>query len=214
MKRIVFSIFTLTLVVTAASSITYSLFADTETQEDNTFATGQIMLEMSNSETMPFDVSGIVMGDSGKGSVTLKSTDGNSDGELTVAVNNFSQFENGCIQPEIDAGDPCGNGDLDLGFRMAMYLDVNQDGVYNQSDGDIELEYSGNTNTTAGLQYARVSQYIGDNWTPFAMSAGDEVDLVIEWSLPTPFNYPKHENIMQTDSLQFDVQMTLEQVTP
>ncbi|MCR4263226.1 MAG: CalY family protein [Candidatus Roizmanbacteria bacterium] len=212
MKRIFISILTLALVSFAVYGATRAQFMDTETSEGNTFAAGQIDLEMGASTSMPFAVSNIMMGDSGEGNITLTSAVGNADGNLTVAITDFVQAENGCIDPEIDAGDPCGAGDLDLGFKMAMFLDVNQDGTYTQADGDIELEYSGNTNTTAGLQYAPASSFVGDSWTPFPMVSGQSVDLVIEWQLPLPFNYPKHENIMQTDSLGFDVVTTLEQL--
>jgi hypothetical protein len=130
-----------------------------------------------------------------------------------VNIANLVQLENGTIEPEVSAGDPGGAGDLGLGLKMAMYLDVNQDGSYNQADGDIELEYSGNTNTTPGLQYALVPSFVGDKWDDvLTMSPGDTIDLVIDWQLPATWSYPKSQDILMTDSLSFDTEASLEQV--
>lgn len=213
MKKILFSIAMIALVSVAVVGATRAYFSDTETVTGNTFAAGSLDLEVGDEVAMPFNVSGILPGDSGEGQVTITSVTGSIDAELDVNITNIVQNENGCLAPEVDAGDPCGGGDLGLGLQMAMFLDVNQDGSYNQADGDIELEYSGNTNTTAGLQFSNIPNFEDKKWDDvMTLSADDEVDLVIQWQLPSTWTYPKSQAILMSDTLTFDVEASLEQV--
>lgn len=219
MKRTVTSILTILAVSVATIGATMAVMYDTETVAGNTFTAGKLDLGLEK-VSMPFSVSDIVPGDSGEGKVTLTSLDGNVDGLLSVSFDNYTQAENGCLEPEIEAGDSgtnCGAGDLGLALQFAIFLDVNQDGVYNEADGDIELEYSGSTNTTSELQFARANQFGnnppgGDEWNDvLQMSAGDEVDLVVLWQFPHN-SYAKPDAIFMTDSLSFDLVATLSQL--
>lgn len=211
LKRTFTSLFTIVAVSAVAFGATMAVMLDTETVAGNTFTAGQLDLELTDAVSMPFNVSDLKPGDSGEGSITLNSLANNMDGDLSVAFTNYSQDENGCLEPEIEAGDPCGAGDLGLVFQLAIFLDVNQDGVYNQADGDIELEYSGNTNTTSGLQFASANSFAGDSWADvLTMVAGDSVDLVVQYNFPHDA-YAKADAIFMTDQLGFDLEMTLEQ---
>lgn len=213
MKRIIASGAVVALMSLAAIGATRAFFVDTEVSEGNTIAAGQIDLILTEDASMPFAVEGIAPGDTGEGFFTISSAVENLDSELDVAFTNYFDYENSCIEPEISAGDPCGNGDLGLGLTMAMFVDVNQDGVYNQADGDIELEYSGNTNTTPGLQFAKTQSFVGDSWDDvLTMVGGDVVDIVVMWNLPSTWSYPKAQTIMMTDSIEFDIEVSLEQV--
>lgn len=211
MKQILLSAFTVFTLVAVVAGGTQAVFTDAETVTGNTFAAGSLDLALGALTSLPFNVSGIVPGDSGNGKVTLTSS-GDVDADLDVAFANFVQNENGCIDPEIAAGDPCDAGDLGLVFQLAVFLDVNKDGTYNQADGDIELEYSGNTNTTPGLQFANANNFVGDSWDDvLEMHDGDSVDLVIQWNFPHNA-YAKADAIFMTDTLGFDVETSLEQV--
>ncbi len=217
MKKLILSVFTILMVSAATFGATQALFSDEETSSGNTFTAGSLNLELLNPVSVPFSVSNIKPGDEGEGQVTLSNT-GNLPGNLNIVLDNFVQDENGCIEPEIKAGDPCGAGDLDLAFRMAMFLDANGDGVYNQADGDIELEYSGNTNTSPGLQFARASDFVGKVWSddlltdlPNGLESGSDMDLVIQWKFLNN-SYAKPDAIFMTDSLSFDITFVLEQL--
>lgn len=219
LRRAFKSLFTIIAVSVVAIGATMAVMFDTETVAGNTFTAGQLDLGLEE-VTMPFSVSDILPGDSGEGKVTLTSLDGSVDGNLSVAFTNYSQAENGCLEPEVEAGDSgtnCGAGDLGLALELAIFLDVNQDGVYNEADGDIELEYSGNTNTTDGLNFARANAFGtdpvgGDEWEDvLQMSAGDTVDLVVMWRFPHN-QYVKPDAIFMTDTLSFDLVATLAQL--
>lgn len=184
-------------------------FSDLEGVENNSFQAGWLDLELGASASLPFSVVDIKPGDTGVGQVTLSSKAGGLDGLLSAKIANYAQDENGCIEPEISAGDPCDAGDLGLALQMAMFLDVNQNGIYDA--GDVELEYSGNTNTTPGLQFANLNQWNGDQWIDvLPMASGDTVDLVIQWRFPHN-SYAKPDAIFMTDKLSFDVVLELKQ---
>lgn len=219
MKRILLSILTIALVASATVSATRAQFSDTETSTGNTFSAGSLDLQLQNPISVPFSVLDIKPGDEGEGKVTLNNA-GNLAGNLDIKITNLVQNENGCLEPEIEAGDPCDAGDLGLVLSMAMFLDVNRDGVYSQADGDIELENSGNTNTTAGLQFAKITSFVGKDWSddllsdlPGGLTPSTPVDLVIQWKFP-PGGYSKPDAIFMTDSLGFDITFILNQITP
>lgn len=202
----------LVVILVMGGSSSGAWFNDLESVPNNVFVADHLDLVLSDHVSLPFSVSNIRPGSSGEGSVTLSTTAGSMPSKINVTVANLQQFENTCLEPEISAGDPCGAGDLGLGLTMAMFLDVNQDGVYNQGDGDIELEYSGNMNTTPGLQFARVTSFNGRSWTALTLNAGDQIDLVVRWSLPATWSYPKSMEILMTDSLSFDIDITAQQI--
>ena len=211
LKKTFTSLFTIVAVAAVTLGATMAVMLDEEAVAGNTFTAGQLDLELTNLVSMPFNVVDLKPGDSGEGSVTLNSLAGSMDGNLSVAFTNYNQSENGCIEPEISAGDPCDAGDLGLVFQLAIFLDVDQDGVYNQANGDIELEYSGNTNTTAGLQFKNANEFAGDSWSNvLTMSAGDSVDLVVQYNFPHD-GYVKPDAIFMTDQLGFDLEATLAQ---
>ena len=211
MKRAFVSIFTIVAVCAVTVGATMAVMFDEEAVVGNTFAAGQLDLTLSNAQSMPFNASGLKPGDTGNGKITLNSLAGNMNGTLDVAFTNYLQAENTCLEPEVSAGDPCDAGDLGLALQFAMFLDRNQDGAYNGTD--IELEYSGNTNTTAGLQFANANVFEGDVWNDvLTMTAGQSVDLVVQYNFPHNA-YVKADAIYMTDSLSFDMKTTLEQAS-
>ena len=206
------SLATIAIVSVVAVGATRAYFVDTESVTGNTFAAGSLDLELDNAVSLPFNVSNIVPGDTGEGKITLTNVDGSLDGDIDVNISNLVEDENGCLEPEVEAGDPCGAGDLGLALKMAMFLDVNQDGIYDQADGDIELEYSGNTNTTAGLQFANVTSFVDKKWDDvMSLTSNQSVDLIIQYEFKENA-YAKPDAIYMTDTLVFDVDTSLEQV--
>lgn len=217
MKKILFSLAVIGVVSTAAIGATWAAFSDTEVIAGNTFAAGSLDLELGDMVSLPFELLGIAPGDTGEGKVTLTAAQG--DGSLDIRITNLVEAEDGCLEPETEAGDSgasCGAGDLGLVLSMTMFLDVDQDGVYNQANGDIELEYSGNTNTTGGLQVAQMRDFEGKDWSDDllvdlpSLATDGPVDLVINWNFPHD-GYAKPDAIFMTDTLAFDVEITLNQ---
>ncbi len=196
---------------------TIAYFSDTETSTGNTFTAGKLDLELGTGTPMPFSVSDLYPGQTGTGKVTLTNVAGSLNGDLDIKLSNFVQAENGLIEPEIAAGDYDNGGDLNLSFVIAAFVDVNRDGVFNA--GDIQLAYDGQQRAYPGFwsgdfHYSSVSTGMLTGWNDvMTMTAGQSVDLVIMWELPTTWTYSNYnQNIVQTDSLGFDVLTSLEQV--
>jgi predicted ribosomally synthesized peptide with SipW-like signal peptide len=213
-KKLSISILAILLVgVLAFGAVAY--FSDTEASTGNTFTAGTLDLQLQNPVNLAFNLEKIKPGDQGDGKVTLHNA-GNLSGDLIVKIQNLVEDENGVLEPETEAGDPGGAGDLGLALKMAMFLDMNGDGAYNA--GDIELEYSGNTNTTAGLQFSSPRNYVGKDWSddlladdmPSGLGPNSSVDLVILWQFPHDA-YVKPDAIYMSDTLSFDINIELKQ---
>lgn len=216
MNKILMSILTIALVSVVVVGATKAWFFDTEVSAGNSFTAGKLDLELGVGNPMPFSVSNLVPGQSGTGKVTLTNTTGSIDGDLDVKLNNLVQSENGLVEPEISAGDYENGGDLWISFGMVGYIDANRDGVFNA--GDIQLAYNGQKAAYPGFwggdfHYASATSNL-TGWNDImTLTAGQSVDLVIMWQVPTDWTYPNYnQNIIQTDSLGFDVQTSLEQV--
>lgn len=204
------------LVSSSAVGATKAYFSDTETSTGNTFAAGKLDLVLGEGEPLPFNVSNLKPGDTGEGKVTLTNTDGGIDGVLDIKIANMVQSENGLTDPELKAGDYENGGDLDLSFGIVGYLDVNRNGVFDS--GDIQLAYNGQKRAYPGFwggdfHYAPVSGNLTGWNDVITLTAGQSVDLVLMYKLPTEWTYTNYnQNILQTDSLGFDVLTSLEQV--
>lgn len=198
-----------------ASAGSMAWFTDTEQIGQSTFTAAYLDLELSDSASLPFVVTNLVPGDSGSDYKTLTNTAGSIDGELDVSITNYVESENDCIEPEVEAGDPGGAGDLHLVLRIAMFIDVNQDQTYNS--GDIELCYEGSQQTYPGnaggnLHYSDPTNFAGRTYDDIiTMTGGSSVDIVVAYNFPHD-TYPKADAIVMTDSLSFDIDVSLEQV--
>ena len=198
-----------------AGAGTMAWFSDPEQAAGNSFTADELNLELSGTHSALFTVADIAPGESGHGTLTLTSTAGSMDGELDVAFTNLVQAENGLIEPEIEAGDYENGGDLYLSLVIAAYIDVNKSGVFDA--GDIQLAYNGQQKAYPGFwggdfHYSSVSSMLSPWNNIMTMAGGQSVDLVIMWELPTTWTYPNYnQNIVMTDSLGFDIELTLEQ---
>lgn len=215
MKRILLSLVVIVGVSAAVAGATRAYFSDTETSTGNTFAAGTLDLEFGAGNSIPFNVSDVVPGQSGTGKVTLTNATGSIDGVLDVNLENLVEAENGLVEPELAAGDYDNGGDLGLdSLQIAFFVDVNKDGVWN--NGDIKLAYNGQVIPYSVQNYLSYStpRNTTAGWNDImTMTAGQSVDVVINWNVKTTWDYPNYnQNIIQTDSLGFDVFTSLEQV--
>ncbi|MDD5152495.1 MAG: TasA family protein [Candidatus Pacebacteria bacterium] len=217
MKRIILSLSVIAAVAIGAVGATRAYFSDTETSTGNTFSAGKLDLVLGAGNPIPFSVANLYPGQSGTGKVTLTNATGSLNGDLDVKIANMVQSEGGPLtDPEIKAGDYDNGGDLDLSFVIAAYLDVNRNGVFDA--GDYQLAYGGQKAIYPGFwggdfHYTSVSNML-TGWNDImTMTADQSVDLVVMWQLPTAWTYPAYnQNIIQTDTLGFDVLTSLEQV--
>lgn len=217
MLRIVKSFLTIAVVAAIAVGATGAYFSDSEIVAGNTFAAGSIDLEIGAGDEVPFTIANVEPGNSGTETITYSNT-GSLDGVLDVKQANLQEFENGCIEPEVQAGDPncsASGGDLGLvSLEIATFVDVNQNGVWDA--GDIKLAYNGQVIPYSVQNYLNYStpRKTTAGWNDImTLSPGQAVNLVMDWRIRTDWNYPNYsQNIIMTDSLSFDVQSSLEQV--
>ena len=181
--------------------VTRAFFTDTETSTGSEFAVGTLDLNVggeNGTNVLPFQIDNI-------------GAEGNISGEQTWTVNNsgslpgrlyfkllsVANHENGCNEPEAIVDTTCdnpgtGQGELGGVITANVYLDN-----VLQVTSDL---------TTAN------EAVIGTDWnalTPVIIPAGGSVDVKIDWA--TAEN--AYGNEIQSDSVTFDIQFDLEQIT-
>ena len=134
MKKILFSLMAMMLVIALAGAATLAYFSDTETSTGNTFAAGTLNLTVNDKdgENVSFNFSNLKPGSQPKATYKINNV-GTINGYLDIENISVESFENNCIEPEIQAGDTtCGTGadqgELDDVLNLRMFLDYNGDG--------------------------------------------------------------------------------------
>lgn len=192
-------------------NVTAALFTDVETTQDSTFTAGTLDMNVDGNNGTAFDnivvsnigVDGTV---SGTKTWTINNT-GSVPGNLTMQVTNVVNNENGCNEPEALVDTTCDDPGADqgeLGGVIATSVDL---------DTDAAGPNAATTVINSDLATADAGQYL-TQWTANAgtvtIPAGGSLTVTMDWS-NDPASYG---NEIQSDSLEFDVQFDLEQVTP
>ena len=199
MKKILGLTVAALIVITLVGGSTWAYFTDTESSTGNSLVAGTLDLNIDggNTAVTTFSVSNVAPGDSGSGNSTLANV-GSLDGELDVAIGAITNTGgSGGTQYED------GSGDLGSVAEMALYIDVNQNGTWN--NGDICLRSDGSTYNS--LEYDDIDSFGNTTWDAvetLAISAQD--DIVVAWRVPTTAG-----NSIQGDSISFGITFTLEQ---
>jgi len=199
MKKILGLTVAALIVITLVGGSTWAYFTDTESSTGNTLVAGTLDLNIDggNTAVTTFSVSNVAPGDSGSGNSTLANV-GSLDGELDVAIGAITNT-GGSGGKEYEDG----SGDLGAVAEMALYIDVNQNGTWN--NGDICLRSDGSTYNS--LEYDDIDSFGNTTWDAvetLAISAQD--DIVVAWRVPTTAG-----NSIQGDSISFGITFTLEQ---
>ena len=210
MKKILISLMAIALVVGLVGAGTMAYFNDTETSSGNTFTAGTLDLTAS-ATGMPFNVGPMKPGDSGSGKIALTNAGNIGAAELDISMSTVTNNDVSTAEPEGDQGTDSGLGDLGGQLLMVLWLNVNQNGVFDA--GDVELlndgtvsAYDATNNPT--LTYVAADTYSGDSWNEVLaeMAQGAVDDFVISYNLPVTT-----DNSIMTDKITFDVTFTLEQ---
>lgn len=141
MKKTLFTMMALVLVIGLAGAGTFAYFSDTETSTDNTFTAGTLDLTVNgkNGENVQlFDVSNLKPTSQPRGSYRINNI-GSIAGFLDIENISFANYENECVEPELEAGDTtCGadpdQGELGAQLNLRMFLDRNTDGSISVGD--------------------------------------------------------------------------------
>lgn len=209
MRKILIALLGVLLVAALAGAGTFAYFSDTETSEDNSFTAGTLDLVVGGGASLPFVFENIAPGDSDTDYDGLKNS-GSIAGELDIVMSATNNNDNGQEEPENDQGTDTGNGDLGGQLKMALWLDLDEDGTAESTD--IGLKSDGTTyDPSLGLDYATVDSYSGKSWngiTTLDPSEGGNADanIVINWELPSGT-----DNRVMGDSVSYDLTFELEQ---
>ncbi len=150
MKKILLSLLTIGLVVSATAGATRANFSDTETSTGNTFTAGTLDLNADGNNgvnDLKFTVTGLVPGNQPIYTWHLNNV-GSIPGYLDLASLVITSDENTCTDPEvgdITCADP-GAGELAQALGLDMIFDADCDGWFDAEDTKF---YSGNASGVA-----------------------------------------------------------------
>jgi predicted ribosomally synthesized peptide with SipW-like signal peptide len=190
------------LVLLSLGGGTWALFADNEASANNALVSGTLDLQIDGGDGVvnTFSASCVSPGDSGDGYVKLANI-GSLSGELDVTISTVSNT-GGHGNGEYEDG----IGHLGGKAKMALFLDINRNEVYDA--GDIGLKYDGTTYAyPTKLQYKTINKYDATHWDALAMMPPSAAyGLQIHWEVPGNTG-----NEIQGDSVSFGIMFTLEQ---
>jgi len=199
MKKIFLSLAIIIAVSSFSFLLTKAYFTDEKTSNGNTFTVGTLNLEVGdsqNNQIEPFVISNLGNGEiDGQKVWKLKNT-GSLPGQLIINFDNIFNNENGCNPPESEVDQTCNNpgtGEGELGNVISANFYIN-----NVSKTSIPLNEDG---------AKTLSNYWKNDSNTFVLEPNQEVELKIEW-----FESGSYGNEIQSDSLSFDLNFSLQQV--
>lgn len=198
MGKILLSLVMVGVVSALAVGTTSAYFSDTETSTGNTFAAGTLDLNLdgANTNVIKFTLANLVPGDTGTGYWTIKNV-GTINGYLDLESKSIVNDDNLCNEPETASPDTtCGAGEGELGanLNVALFVDVDKDGVL---DGEDTSLYTGTLN---GLVAATVAD--------ISLNAGTEKYISMNWGIDSTVG-----NVIQSDSANVGMTFELGQTT-
>ena len=187
--------------VLIAGSVTVSTWASFPSPVDASVSGNSLDLTVNggNTAVTTFSAANVVPGSTGSGS-TILGNQGTLDGKLSIkisAINNTGASGNTEYEDGI--------GDLGAVAEMALYLDVDRSGTWN--DGDICLKVDGTTcHYLDAPDYASIDSYDSIRWdTANVLPVAVAQDFVILWRIPASAG-----NNIQGEVVSFDIEFVLE----
>jgi len=206
-KRILISLAIIGAVSAIVVGATTAYFSDTETASGNTFTAGTLNLQVGNDDpcTEHITISNIAPGFEMKKKYAIKNT-GTIDGRLSISFSAITNKENGRTEPEIEAGDEYGPLDGELGEYLRVSIRV-----YDPSEGRGWGWAPGPSHVLNKMRddwHTKQLTEVLPNNPPGLLTAGEDDQYVeIGFTLPEDVG-----NIVQSDSVEFDIIFKLEQV--
>ncbi|MBU0978246.1 MAG: TasA family protein [Patescibacteria group bacterium] len=210
-KKLLLGLLVLALGAMTIRNLTSALFTDTERTEDSTFTAGTLNINVDENDGTVFDnivvsnigVDGTVSG--GK-TWTINNT-GSVPGNLQMQMMSVVNNENGCNEPEALVDGTCADPGPDqgeLGGVVATVVILDDDATGPNAPATV---------VTSTLATADAGSYLSQ-WNSNAgivtIPAGGSLTVTMNWSN----NPASYGNEIQSDSLSFDVQFDVVQVTP
>lgn len=217
-KKILASIMVVGLLGLALGWGTYALFSDTETSEGNMLTAGTSDLTVNDENdpiTLKFDVSNIAPGyDSGYLKWKCKNV-GTLDGTLSVVFSIIVNSDNGQNEPELATGDD----DSDVG-ELGQYLKYTIGWAPYSWSVPSTLKSEWQTGPQHPWGTPGLNGLGGTTYNYGTLAAGAEIGFFMKLSLDENLRIwdgtkwiEVDDNIIQSDSVEFDITFRLEQVT-
>ena len=233
MKKFILSALSIILAIGMAGAGAFAYFSDVETSEDNTFTAGTLDLQVGGDNPVAhFEVDNLAPGWQESYSWTLKNV-GSIPGYFSVEFSSITNNDNLCNDPETEAevneygvASP-GPGEGELGAYLRAW-------VLSDAYGSLNLDLFGldaYSHNNQGYQFPdKTGASFGLNWLggktgyPATLLLADETVLVqLTLSLdadlwnraqgwPYGTNYDIDDNVIQSDSVEFDIIFHLDQV--
>ena len=222
MKRIIFSLMTLVAVLSVAGVGSMAYFSDTETSSGNSFTAGTLDLKIGDGsdgwldDPVPAVISAAYLdsgiglinnlkpGDEGTITVPIKN-DGSVDGIASLQLTNLTDYENGVNEPECLAEGGTWNGQTGCTGCTTGCGDPGEDEGELSEFLDVVIKYGGEVKDSGTLFELEGKVIPLGN-----LLAGEEKDVVMVFSL----DYDEVDNIVQSDSVDFDIIFDLIQPEP
>jgi len=204
-KKILASSLIIAVVGTAGYFGSQALFTDTETSTTANFTVGTLDLDVDGNNGQAFDnfqVSNIGADGTVEGgrTWTINNT-GSLPGRLTFSLASLENYDNGCNEPEELVDTTCANpgpGEGELGGYLNSVVKLNEESIVNTTLANAnidEFQTQWLANTIPGQR---------------VIPAGGSVTVTMDWNI----DHDAYGNEIQSDSLDFDVVFTLEQMAP
>lgn len=155
MKKILLSLAMIAMVSSVAVGATRAYFSDTETSTGNTFTAGTLDLDVDGNNgknTVKFTVANMKPGNQPNGTYRLNNV-GSITGYLDIESISVTNNENGCVEPETEAGDGtcnnpgAGEGELQNVVNLRLFEDNDCNGWIGAGE---TVFYNGMTGAVAG----------------------------------------------------------------
>ncbi len=205
MKKILISLLSLILVIGLVGLGAFAYFSDTETSSGNVFTAGTLDLRVDGQDdpyVAKFTLSNLKPGDAtagggywitpGKTLVWKAKNVGSLPGKLTIYMTNVVNYENNQNEPEALVDPTTGNLEGELGNYVRPQCFYN--GAWCNEIGSITGIGSGKWNIV----------------TDKPLAPGAEAEIIINWWINDPAP-AKNSNIIQSDSVEFDIVFQLDQ---
>jgi hypothetical protein len=200
MKKILFSLVIIGVISSISFFVTRAYFSDKKTALGNTFSVGTLNLQVgdsNNSNAEPFSIAAVGTGETGGTKVWNVKNTGSLPGQFSAVFDNLINYENGCNDAEKTIDTTCDNpgkhfGELGKYIKATFYLN------------DVKKVETILTEDTA----ANITNLWASLNPPLVLEPGEEQQLRMDWQLD-----PNYNNEIQSDSLTFDINFNLKQIS-
>lgn len=191
------------LVTGMVTAGTWAYFSDSEVSAGNVLSASTLDLAINgdNNDVTTFCLSNVSPGDSGSGIGVLNNA-GSIDGILSIALSLVANVAN-TDGTEYEGG----SGELGANTEIALYLDIDNSGSWNE--GDTGIKSDGTTYEYPDLLgYSGIDSYGSRSWDNVqTMAPSSQEKFVALWRVPAETG-----NEIQGDSIIFNIEFTLNQV--